>query len=293
MQTKIIIGTLVVAVVTVLAGSALLTGLGYGHHAENLFRYVFFREPYVNRVFKVDVVDVEPGDATYKKLIIDRDLDDRRWGTADFSVPADERLTIDTTPEGIEAYKKLITTFQEKFATQPKMENDSDIDEINDFLHGVWLRNQSRPVYNDSSFTSQDEKDRHPEDLIYYFANNRTACGTVSEAAVAFLRELGFRTRLIRVSFTPGKEVANHVFLEFSSTYQAKWVMFDAMENFIPERNGRLLSAFEFFADLEPGTNFGAADQTYPYRKAGYEIWFNKNGPLKTVYRLRTRAKPM
>ena len=293
MQTKIIIGAFVVAVVNVIAGAALVIGLGYGHHAENLFRYVFFREPYVNRVFKVDVVTVEPGDATYKKLIIDRDLDDRRWGTADFSVPARDRLTIETTPDGVAAYMELVSTFRKRFSTLSKMDNDYQIADISNFLHDFWRKNQLRPAYDNASFRQKDEKDRHPEDLIYYFANNRSNFSIIAETSVAFLRDLGVRTRLIRVSFTPGEEVANHVFLEVFSTYQAKWVMFDAMENFIPERNGRLLSAFEFFADLEPGGNFEAADQSYRYRKIGYEIWFNRNGPIKTVYRLRTRANPM
>ena len=272
------------------AGGPLLVYLaGYSHHLINLYEYTFLGGSYINRTFSFKEKYVKQGDELYKSLVNSLDTEDHRWGTANFSRPINQQINVPAKPEFLDAYSYFIKDFKDRFYGERGTPSDSLAAKVNDFVHEQWKRNKSKSSYDFSSFHALAEKDRHPEVLIYSLRNYSSACGTISETSVAFLRDLGFTTRLMRISHTPGEEIANHVFLEYYSPNWSKWVMFDAMVNFIPTRDGRPMSAFEFFSTPSAEDSFRQSGRRYPNMKDGGEIWFAQKGPIQTEYRMEMR----
>ena len=265
------------------AGIVILLSTKYQHHAKNLYEYTFHRAAYINRVIYTKHVVIDPTDSFYNQLIQDADLDDRRWGTANFDRPVTEQLSINYSPSGLKNYSTFMAEFFNKFSEEQNISDRLAL-KLNNFVHVNWLKNRGTPEFDPGEINQQQEKDRHPEDLIYYYVNYNCACGTISETSIALLRELGFRTRLMRVSIAPNKAIANHIFLEYYSNDSKKWVMFDAMYNLIPKRNGKLLSALEFFLDPKNEDKYKKLEILYPYAKPGYNVWFQKNGPIKSLF---------
>lgn len=259
----------------------------YQHHLINLYEYSFKRAPYINRVFYTQRILINTEDKLYTQLIQDPEADDRRWGTANFNRPIEEQISLKTSPEGRKKYSSFMADFFRKFSKKQLGQPDKLAQQVKDFVHLFWLNQELAPEFDSTGWDQIAEKDKHPEDQIYHFVNFKCFCGTISETTVALLRELGFRTRLIRVSMQPNKEDSNHVFLEYYSDTSKKWVMLDAMLNFIPQRNGKLLSALEFFRNPKEEDKYIKTGKLYLYARQGYSIWFEKIGPKKTIYFLR------
>ena len=60
----------------------------------------------------------------------------------------------------------------------------------------------------------------------------------------------GFKTRIVRLSSNPDSVPnGNHISVEYYSKTQGKWIMLEAMINYIPELNKKGLSVFEIFQD--------------------------------------------
>lgn len=269
----------------------------YDHHIVNLYYYTFHHGPYINRVFYTQRIIIKPqsaDDSFYRKLITDSDYDDRRWGTADFNRPFEEQLTINYAPTGMKNYKKFIANFKKEFSNDKNKLSDEIVDRLKRFIHLNWQKIRKSPEFDPDNvieeIKNKPERNRNPEDIIYWFVNYKCACGTISETAVALLRELGFKTRLMRISKEQNKELANHVFLEYYSVESKKWVMFDAMENFIPKLDGKLLSSLEFFLSPRQEDLFKRNKQLYPYSNWAAEIWFEINGPIKKILALSLRT---
>lgn len=274
---------------------------GYRHHVTNLYGYVFHGGPYVNRAFSTEIEQIAPGTADHALIINDPDMEDRRWGTADFSRGLDEQLTIETSSAAMNSYTRFVSRYQAAFhagprrpATGPRQTHapssgvDPQVSRLKSFIYRTWLANQTREAADVTRFEQTDEKDRNAEDVIYYFSHYNSACGTVAQVAVALLRDLGYLTRLMRISYTAGRDSANHVFTEYYSPRHAKWVMFDGMENFIPTRDGRPLSAFEYFAAPKEEDSFRSTGKLYPHYRKRAEIWYSKKGPVQTIYRMKS-----
>jgi len=264
----------------------LVISIKYQHHISNLYNYTFHRAPYINRVFYTRRIILEPNkpsDEFYGRLISDPNYDDRRWGTANFNRPVTEQITIKHSSTGIENYKSFISNFKNRFSSKREKSSDKVAEELKNFIHTNWLKKRNLPQFDEEQINQKSEKDKHPEDLIYWFVNYNSACGTISETSVALLRELGFRTRLMRMSEKKYKEIANHVFLEYYSNESQKWVMFDALENLIPKRNGKPLSALEFFLNPEQEDKFKKTKKKYIYAISNATIWFQINGPIKSL----------
>ena len=269
-------------------GVLTLIAAGYAHHMRNMIGYLFAHEPYINRVFVVERISVDPRSDLARTLIHDPDMDDRRWGTAAFDEPVERRITIPHSADERRGYEHFVALFKERFRGRAR--SDAMAEDLLAFVHGRHIANLSKPEFDASAFEAKPEKDRRPEEVILSFANYRSACGTVSETAVALLRDLGFRTRLLRVSLEPGVEVANHVFVEYYAPDYGKWVMFDALTGFMPRRDGVPLSAIEFFSDPTPLDGVAGNEVTYSFYIEGAEIWWQKNGPIKTIYRMRIQG---
>jgi len=274
-----------------IAVMVIFLGKKYEFHITNLYEYTFHRAPYINRVFYTKLRVINPKnskDDLYKKLIMDKNYEDRRWGTANFKRPFEHQISINYAPTGMQNYISFIKEFSDKFSIRKGELSDQVAEKIKKFVYYNWLKGQKSPEFEPDEvieeIMNKSEKDRNPEDLIYWFVNYKCACGTISETSVALLRELGFRTRLLRMSKERNKQIANHVFLEYYSKDSKKWVMFDAMENLIPQRDGKLLSALEFFLNPKDEDNYKRTKDLYPHANPGSSIWFQINGPIKTLF---------
>ena len=266
-------------------------GNKYEYHITNLFDYTFHRSPYTNRVFYTKIRFINPTDSKdnlYKNLIIDKNNDDRRWGTANLKRPFEEHLSINYTLAGMKNYINFIREFNSRFATRKGEVSDKVAEDLKNFIYRNRLKGKNPSEFDPDGIVKeiedQSEKDRNPENVIYWFVNYNSACGTMSETSIALLRELGFRTRLLRMSKEKGKPLASHVFLEYYSESSKKWVMFDVLENFIPRRDGKLLSALEFFLNPKNEDNYKKTKRQYPHAIPESNIWFQINGPIKTIY---------
>ena len=135
--------------------------------------------------------------------------------------------------------------------------------------------------------------DHHSEYFIWYLANRRTACGTVAEATLALLRKAGFKTRLFGIANSYRNIVYNHVFLEYYSDDQKKWVMMDPMINAIPRSSNRDLSVLEMLADRTARERMNTlwwklGDYKDQFGSKVYRpdrvVFFNNAGALKKTY---------
>lgn len=269
----------------------LFTGYFYHHHIINLYEYSFFQAPYINRVFYTKRILIDPTSSNsnlYHNLINDPSYGDNRSGTANFNRPFKDQLTINYSMSGIKNYESFINEYFDAFKMYKGITSDKVAKSLMRFIHLNWKRNYKFPKFSQDEvireIETKPEKDRNPEDLIYRFVNYKCGCGTISETATTLLRELGFKTRLLRISKEKNKEIANHVFVEYYSVESEKWVMFDAMENIIPRRNGKLLSAFEFFQNPEDEEKYKKTNKLYRHATGSAEIWFQINGPISTVF---------
>ena len=269
-------------------GGSFLAFTRYSFHINNAIGYMLWHEPYINRVFASEVLYVLPGSESFSDLVHNPDMDDRRWGTADFKKPAVLRISVPYTEDQLGRYHDFVHGFLSEFQPFFDGKREPSGQQMASYVHRHWVENRAKPSFDQTPFNQQAEKDRNPENLVFFFANYQSACGTISETSVALLRALGFRTRLMFMSLTKGKLIANHVFLEYFSPSSGKWVMFDAMENFIPTSNGVPMSAFEFFSVPGKSDQFRKG-QTYGYHVPGSEIGFTKMGPVMTSYRLSVR----
>lgn len=271
--------------IALLAGALILASMKYSHHISNLFGYVFLHKPYINRVLQSRVIYVTPGDALFNQMISDPDMDDRRWGSANFSAPISERVTVPHTKTQLDRYQLFLESFFAKFLFAGDLTKEPSGHEMATFIHRLNKQNDPKAYFDPTPFEQKAEKDRHADDLVFFYVNYRAACGTVAETSVALLRALGFRTRLMFMSNTKGDLIANHVFMEYFSYLHGKWVMFDAFENFTPTSNNIPMSAFEFFSNPHVSDQYKSGG-TYMYYVPGSQIGYFKVGPVTTSYRL-------
>jgi hypothetical protein len=181
-----------------------------------------------------------------------------------------------------------MNNFFAAFKADKETKSDRIAEKLMKFIHLNWRRSHNSPKFSSDEVSKEidekNEKDRNREDFIYKFVNYNTACGTISETSIGLLRELGFKTRLFRVSKEKNKEIANHVFVEYYSSESKKWVMFDAMEDIIPRNDGKLLSALEFFQNPRKEDKYIETNKLYIHAIGGVGIWFQINGPISKVF---------
>lgn len=246
----------------------------------NFYYYVFHGGPYVNRVFQKSHKIISKDEVLFRKLVYSSDYRDRRGHLPDFSLDFEDQVTAPATSAEKERYLEFVEKYfliiaGSRGASEPPQ--DDVAFSIMGLVNEYFMRNRSskRGDVNQSVFL--EESSYRAEDFVFYLVNATTYCGTVGEATVALLRYVGFKTRLMRISNSPAP-VANHVFVEFYSDEQRRWVMLDPMINASPKAGGTNLRIFEILdrpdVTAELNRRWGAANL--------YD--FTVYGPRKVVF---------
>ncbi len=250
----------------------------------NLYRYAVFGEPYVNRTLSTAHHVVSQTDALFGELAEKADYDDRRGHMPSFDLPVAEQVSLSPTAAGMGAYEDFLKQYSEIAGSQSTAyPADRQAFAIMALVNGYFRKNLSndRQVSDD---VFANEQDYRAEDFVYYLVNAQTACGSVGEATVALLRGAGFKARLLRFSRGWRKLTANHIFPEFYSAEQARWVMLDPMINASPKDMSGGLSAMEMMADPNARKYMNRIwDGGMEYTGDGI-VWFDRKGPLTDIF---------
>ncbi len=261
---------------------------------ENFYYYTFHHGTYVNRTFKTNHHVFSKSDKLFKKIIFDKNFDDRRGHNPNFGLQVRDQITVSATELEIEKYKKFLEKYF-RIIGFPRKHRKNMSDKVAfavmNLAHQYYSTNKKnlnikrRPRLGFGS----EELNYRAEDHVFYVVNAQTACGDMGSALVALLRFAGFNVRLMRVSNEPHPIAASHVFLEFYSDEQRRWVMLDPQINFSPKDDKGNLSAFEMvnkdeIAKLaidkwkESGEYFG------PVYDKNRVIWYSVGGPVMNIY---------
>ncbi len=250
----------------------------------NLYRFVVFDEPYINRTLNTSRRVVSQTDAVFDQIARNADFDDRRGHIPAFDLPLSEQVSLTPTATGLAAYKGFLERYSAIIDTAPgKYPSDQRAFDIMGLVNGYYRANLSnKRTVADSVFAN--EKDYRAEDFVYYLVNAQTACGTVGEATVALMRNAGFKARLLRFSRDWKPVTANHIFPEFYSAEQSRWVMLDPMINASPKNASGGLSAMEMMADPTARETMNRIwNGGMKYTDDGI-VWFDRKGPLTDIY---------
>lgn len=213
----------------------------------NAYYYVFYGGPYVNRAFQKSNHVVVRDDPLFQKLVYDRNFRDRRGHLPDFSLAFEKQVTVFATPTEKSAYLRFMDKYFRILKTAvnaPAAPKDALAFAIMGLSNEYFVQNQRSKKKDVNLGVFSNETSYRAEDFVFFLVNATAYCGMVGEATVALLRYVGFKTRLIRLSNSV-EPVANHVFVEFYSNDQRRWVMLDPMINASPKAGGTSLSVFE------------------------------------------------
>jgi hypothetical protein len=256
---------------------------GVRHSLAGYYDYFVHDGPYLgSRIAKIPVVVQD--DSLFASLATDANYADHRRRMPDFSQPLEEQVSAPHTPAELAAYKSFLAAQKADVAAlapgnAPRP--DALALRIIERINGAYVDNAENSRQIDDGYLGT--RNSRPEDFVFYLVNAQTACGTVGEAAVALLRNAGFRARLTIASDSPDRIEANHVFAEFYSEEQHHWVMADPMINYVPKVGGKYLSAFEFLRSPEAmATANQLWHQTYYTRQS--VMWFDRWGPIRRQY---------
>jgi hypothetical protein len=259
--------------------------------------YLFFDGPYLSRTISYSASVIEPKSDQFEKIVNDEKFDDPLWYRIDLvgainainGNPAIDPRVKRRFEQFAKEYQAIKTTYQEK----------REISAFETVRILVGLVNKSYAFHK-----SRNEKDNlrrlldwpyHAENHLINLASTTTACGTIAEATIALLRDMGFRTGMLGISETTQSIVFNHVFLEYYSKTHGKWVMLDPMINTIAGTSDRLLSTIEMLqSDQARRTlndrwrkNGEYASKDNPDRdvyRSDYVVFFSRDrGPFKKV----------
>lgn len=260
----------------------------------NAYYYVFYGGPYVNRVFQTSYNVVSRDDPLFRKLVYDSDFRDRRGHMPDFALPFEKQVTVSATPTEKAEYLRFLEKYFRILKTKVDASGspgDAMAFAIMGLSYEYFRRNRADNAANKFDFEKvfAVEASYRAEDFVYYLVNAFTACGTVGEATVALLRYAGFRTRLIRISIKPDPPTASHVFLEFYSNDQQRWVMLDPMINTSPRTAENSLSVFEILDRPEISSLMNKRWQVlheynFPIYKSERVAWYVVRGPVSRIY---------
>lgn len=263
----------------------------YFDRVVNAYQYVFEGGTYLNRAFRTVGYVVSKDDPIYRDLVFDSSYDDRRGHQPDFTLPFKRQVTVSASSEQRSAYLGFIDRYKAvlgRFRAGSSPRPDATAFSIMNIVHEQYIRNGRNTVEPDED-TFENELSYRAEDFVFYLVNAKTACGTVGEATVALLRYAGYKARLLRIANSPTSLVANHVFPEFYSEKQRRWVMLDPMINASPRGAEGSLSAFELMDRPNEVRRInrlwgrvGEYDFTlYGPRKV---VWYNIRGPVMRLY---------
>ena len=261
----------------------------------NLYRYVIYDEPYVNRTFHFSYNILSINDPTFNKVRFNQELDDSRGHFPDFLLPHSKQLTVKTSDLGLTAYGSFLDRYHQITNSHEDPETnlpDKLAFQIMGLVNELYERNLKKMRLNLSD-SFQSEPDYRAEDFVYYLVNERTGCGEVAESTVALLRGAGFKARLLRLSLQPNPVMANHAFPEFYSEEHERWIMLEPMINASPRGKENNISAMEMMAEpsfredmnqlWKAATGDEPEDYDLEYPQSGV-VWFNQKGPQTNMY---------
>jgi len=278
---------LILPTLSVLAALVMLRG-----DIPAFWKYLKGEDAYVgSSIYKVRRLVSNP--ALLSLITTDPDYQDFRRPKPDFSFPANLTLVSKIKDGELQAYYHLLKQFRKiKKSYEP-----SNLDTEDQLVNGIVSLANSYYLSNQLSDRIIDEgvlgkRKSTAEDYIFYLANAKSACGTVGEATVALLRDAGLNARLMYLSLKPGKLQANHIFPEYYSRKQKKWIMVDPLINFLPKSNGVRLSSFELLNDkhakiqankLWNNTATIGGEKTGLYSNKSV-IWFDRRGLVRQLF---------
>lgn len=265
--------------------------------AANVADYLFFGGPYLSRTLSYSAVPLEPDSAELAHIISDIEYEDRHWYRLELD-GAIRALTLrsDIDPSLIKSVREFVSDYRsirDRHQGPQLSRSDGVVREIVGLVHRFYLRHKHKGENNNTRELLAWPF--HAENHLINLATTTTACGTTGEATLALLRDAGFKTRLLGVSNSPQSIVYSHVFLEYYSWENNKWVMLDPMINEVVKDNKVLLSAFEFIQNRisrkthnekwEQDGEYSDVTENSPLFRSRSIIFFSNDlGPLKTTY---------
>lgn len=214
----------------------------------------------------------------YNSIIYSDSYEDNRRRHPRFKLAPESVLNSKTTPEELSSYKEFLLRLNDIKANDNAQLNYKSVVKVTNLVHDAYQKNLSseRPIEVDVLGRSKS----HPEDYVYQLVNAKTACGTVGEATVALLRELGFKTRLIILSNKPQPLEANHILAEVYAPDLHQWIMVDPMINYTGKE-----SVFELIRNSEKAS---LVNQQHAYEDTTYSntsvVWFDQKSLFRKIY---------
>jgi len=285
---------LTVSLVVLSAGSAFIIKRDA---AINIFAYLFFDGPYTSRTIRHDKIVLEPQTDLYNSVVFNPDFEDPHWFSINLNSLKSKLQGKEKSIE-IRNFVSFIDDYNTLLSKELKASSglsDSLAEGMMSLVNAQFRRNRD----NKRQISSADEgkifadPQHHSEYFIWYLVNRKTACGTVGEATLALMRKAGFKTRLLGIANDPKSIVYNHVFLEYYSEEQDKWVMMDPMINAIPRSSDQSLSVLEMLGDEKSRSRMNDmwwklgdyeglfGPQVY---RSDRVVFFNNAGPWKKTY---------
>ena len=263
----------------------------------NVVNYLLFDGPYLSRTIYYSAVALNPSSSDLLEIISKPDYEDRHWFRLDISGAIGALKAIgNVDPKLIENMQIFSTDFQsikDQFQGPNTSQSDDLANAIVALVNRYYLQHKNAPGNNNARELLTWPF--HAENHLINVASTGTACGTTAEATLALLRDAGFKTRLLGISNFPKRMVFNHVFLEYYSFKNKKWVMVDPMINAIAKDGGRLLSTFEMLQNKKTRNVFNhkwaqngeyakIADNNEVYRPQTIAFFSNQFGPIMSTY---------
>jgi hypothetical protein len=263
----------------------------------NVADYMFSGGPYLSRTISYSAVILEPDSAELSDVTYDVEYEDRHWYRLDLdgainALGAQRNIDPELT-NNLRNIDAEFTFIKDRYSGPEKLRSDGLVREIVGLVNRFYIRHKNRGGLNNTRKLLAWPF--HAENHLINLASTTTACGTTGEATLALLRDAGFKTRLMGVSHSPRSIVYSHVFLEYFSWEQQKWVMVDPMINEIAESAGRLLSTSEMLQNEQARKPFNKkwkrngeyseiTDKDDFYKSYSIVFFSNDFGPFKTIY---------
>jgi hypothetical protein len=213
------------------------------------------------------------------------DYEDYRRKYPDFKSAPDNVLNSKTTPQELVAYNDFLSNLSRIRANDAGRLRYQSVVELTHLVHRVFKKNQISGRKIEDGVLGRDRS--RPEDYVYQLVNSKTACGTVGEATVALLRELGFKSRLVIASTTPAPIVASHILTEAYVPERNQWIMVDPMIDYTGTE-----SVFELIGNADKARNVSNRHQyngrIYSLRSV---VWFDRKSPLRKIYYYTSQQK--
>jgi hypothetical protein len=217
-------------------------------------------------------------DTLLQSIVRSENFEDFRRKHPDFISTPETVLNSQTTPQGLADYKGFLSRLSSIKEEDGARYSYQSVVKLTHLVQQYYKKNLVAGQLIEGGVLGRIRS--HPEDYVYQLVNAKTACGTVGEATVALLRELGYKARLIIVSAKPNPLTANHILAETYVPELGQWIMVDPMIDYAGKE-----SIFELIGNsekaLEISNRHGYENNIYSTRSVA---WFDRRTPLRKIY---------